>query len=146
MHERFATNLRDPPGRARLRALRGCLGIGFSRTIILAGLNPMNCVEPGLMRWREVCQNMKRWNARRQRISASDRRSIFGGGCIVNFANFSTLPQCGGLVVHDELVHARVHEGLRRRRAELAEVSQNDVVAFDAAIGNWNEIRSCCDP
>jgi 8-amino-7-oxononanoate synthase len=70
----------------------------------------------------------------------------FGGGCIVNFANFSTLPQCGGLVVHDELVHARVHEGLRRRRAELAEVSQNDVVAFDAAIGNWNEIRSCCDP
>jgi 8-amino-7-oxononanoate synthase len=30
----------------------------------------------------------------------------FGGGYIANFAIFSTLPQRGDLVVHDELIHA----------------------------------------
>jgi 8-amino-7-oxononanoate synthase len=61
----------------------------------------------------------------------------FGGGYVANLALFSTLPQRGDLVVHDELVHASVHEGLRRGRAEIAGVRHNDIDAFEAAIIGW---------
>jgi 8-amino-7-oxononanoate synthase len=39
--------------------------------------------------------------------------------------------------VHDELIHASVHEGLRRGRAEFVAVPHNDIDAFDAAIVRW---------
>jgi 8-amino-7-oxononanoate synthase len=61
----------------------------------------------------------------------------FGGGYVANFAIFSTLPQRGDLVVHDELIHASVHEGVRRGRAETVSVPHNDIDAFDAAIVKW---------
>src|ERR1700761_834022 len=61
----------------------------------------------------------------------------FGGGYVANLAIFSTLPQRGDLVVHDELVHASVHEGLRRGRADVVSVRHNDVDAFEAAIVRW---------
>ena len=61
----------------------------------------------------------------------------FGGGYVANMAIFSTLPQRGDLVVHDELIHASVHEGMRRGRAETVGVAHNDVDAFDAAIARW---------
>jgi 8-amino-7-oxononanoate synthase len=61
----------------------------------------------------------------------------FGGGYVANLAIFSTLPQRGDLVVHDELIHASVHEGLRRGRAESMSVPHNDIDAFDSAILRW---------
>jgi 8-amino-7-oxononanoate synthase len=61
----------------------------------------------------------------------------FGGGYVANFAIFSTLPQRGDLVVHDELVHASVHEGLRSGRADHVAVAHNDIDAFDASIVRW---------
>ena len=63
----------------------------------------------------------------------------FGGGYVANFAIFSTLPQTGDLVVHDELIHASVHEGLRRGRADFVAVPHNNVDAFDAAIVRWRQ-------
>jgi len=63
----------------------------------------------------------------------------FGGGYVANFAIFSTLPQTGDLVVHDELIHASVHEGLRRGRADFVPVPHNNVDAFDAAIVRWRK-------
>lgn len=63
----------------------------------------------------------------------------FGGGYIANFAIFSTLPQTGDLIVHDELIHASVHEGLRRGRADFVGVPHNNVDAFDAAIVRWRK-------
>ena len=61
----------------------------------------------------------------------------FGGGYVANSAIFSTLPQRGDLVVHDELVHASVHEGMQRGRADFVGVPHNDIDAFDAAIVRW---------
>src|ERR1700753_1089951 len=61
----------------------------------------------------------------------------FGGGYVANLAIFSTLPQRGDLVVHDELVHASVHEGLRRGRAVVVSVRHNDIDAFETAIVRW---------
>jgi 8-amino-7-oxononanoate synthase len=63
----------------------------------------------------------------------------FGGGYVANLAIFSTLPQRGDLVVHDELVHASVHEGLRRGRADFVGVPHNDIDAFEAAIVRWRD-------
>jgi 8-amino-7-oxononanoate synthase len=61
----------------------------------------------------------------------------FGGGYVANLAIFSTLPQRGDLVVHDQLIHASVHEGLRRGRADFVSVPHNDIDGFDAAIVRW---------
>jgi 8-amino-7-oxononanoate synthase len=65
----------------------------------------------------------------------------FGGGYVANQAIFSTLPQRGDLVVHDELVHASVHEGLRRCRAEIVSVRHNDIDAIETAIVRWRAGR-----
>jgi 8-amino-7-oxononanoate synthase len=64
----------------------------------------------------------------------------FGGGFVANFAIFSTLPQTGDLIVHDELIHASVHEGLRRSRADFVAAPHNNIDAFDAAIVRWRKV------
>jgi 8-amino-7-oxononanoate synthase len=62
---------------------------------------------------------------------------FFGGGFMANFALFSTLPDRGDLVVHDELIHASVHDGLRAGRAERVAARHNDPQAFEDAIAIW---------
>ena len=61
----------------------------------------------------------------------------FGGGFVANAALFSTLPQREDLVVHDELIHASVHDGLRGGRARAAAARHNDAQAFADAIETW---------
>jgi 8-amino-7-oxononanoate synthase len=58
-------------------------------------------------------------------------------GFVANTALFATLPQRGDLVVHDALVHASVHEGLRLGRAEAVAAAHNDATAFDDALVGW---------
>ncbi|MCD0415744.1 8-amino-7-oxononanoate synthase [Rubrivivax sp. JA1024] len=60
-----------------------------------------------------------------------------GGGFGANHAIFATLPQRGDLVLYDELIHASVHEGMRRGRAACESVPHNDVEAFDARLRQW---------
>lgn len=62
---------------------------------------------------------------------------FFAGGFLANVALFSTLPQRGDLVVHDALIHASVHDGLRMGKAERAEARHNDPQAFEDAIADW---------
>lgn len=61
----------------------------------------------------------------------------FGGGFLANYALFSTLPQRGDLVVHDALIHASVHDGMRAGKATAASAAHNDAEAFDDAIRAW---------
>jgi 8-amino-7-oxononanoate synthase len=61
----------------------------------------------------------------------------FGGGYVANLALFSTLPQRGDVVVHDALLHASAHEGMRRGRAECIAIPHNDIDAFETAITRW---------
>jgi 8-amino-7-oxononanoate synthase len=63
----------------------------------------------------------------------------FGAGYTANHAIFSTLPQRGDIVLHDELVHASVHEGLRYCRAPHESVPHNDAGAFDARLAQWRK-------
>ncbi len=62
---------------------------------------------------------------------------FFGGGFVANTAVFATLPARGDLIVHDELVHASAHEGMRLSKAETFSARHNNATAFDDAIKTW---------
>lgn len=62
---------------------------------------------------------------------------FFGGGFLANYALFATLPQRDDLIVHDELIHASVHDGMRASRAPHIAVRHNDAQAFEDAILEW---------
>lgn len=61
----------------------------------------------------------------------------FSSGYAANAALLATLPQRGDLVVHDALIHASAHEGMRAGRAEHVAAAHNDVGAFAQAIADW---------
>ncbi|MGV6804284.1 MAG: 8-amino-7-oxononanoate synthase [Ruegeria sp.] len=60
-----------------------------------------------------------------------------GGGFQANQAIFSTLPAAGDLILHDELVHASAHEGMRLGRAETRGFAHNDISAARAVLADW---------
>ena len=61
----------------------------------------------------------------------------FATGYAANVAAFATLPQPADLIVHDVLVHASAHDGMRLSRAPRVAVPHNDVGAFEDAIRGW---------
>ncbi|MBB4154391.1 8-amino-7-oxononanoate synthase [Sphingomonas jinjuensis] len=62
---------------------------------------------------------------------------FMASGYAANAMLFATLPQRGDLVVHDALVHASAHEGMRLGRADTAAFDHNDVNAAADAIAAW---------
>ena len=61
----------------------------------------------------------------------------FPTGFTANSALFATLPQRGDIVIHDELIHASVHDGLKSGRADVIAARHNDPQAVDDAIRCW---------
>lgn len=151
MHDQFETDLRTLAGRGRLRSLRERSGIDFTSNDYL-GLAESDelrqaaadaiarGVPVGSGGSRLLRGNHAEHEALEDEAAAyfgAETALYFGGGYVANFAIFSTLPQRGDLIVHDELVHASVHEGLRHGRADYISVPHNNVDAFDAAIVRW---------
>lgn len=150
-HERFEADLRNLESRGRLRALRTRAGIDFTSNdyLGLAESEELNHaaaeavargVPVGAGGSRLLRGNHPEHEALEAEAAAyfgAETALYFGGGFVANYAIFSTLPQHGDLVVHDELVHASVHEGLRCTRADHVGVAHNDIDAFDAAIVRW---------
>lgn len=62
---------------------------------------------------------------------------LFSSGYAANTTLFSTLPQRRDLIVHDRLIHASAHEGMRLSFAETAAAAHNDPAAFSDAIAAW---------
>jgi 8-amino-7-oxononanoate synthase len=62
---------------------------------------------------------------------------FFPTGFAANAALFATLPQRGDLIVHDELIHASAHDGMKLGRADRTPAAHNDPQAFDDAIVRW---------
>ncbi|WP_448658855.1 8-amino-7-oxononanoate synthase [Sphingomonas sp. CJ99] len=62
---------------------------------------------------------------------------FFSSGFAANATILSTLPQRGDLILHDALVHASAHEGMRLARADVRSVTHNSVQAFADAIADW---------
>ncbi len=73
------------------------------------------------------------------RYFGSEAALFFASGFTANFAIFSTLPQRGDLVVHDALIHASAHDGMRNGRAECVAARHNDANDFEAEIVRWRE-------
>ncbi len=67
----------------------------------------------------------------------SETALFFSSGYAANAALIATLPQRGDLIVHDALVHASAHEGMRLARAETRGVPHNDPQAVADAIAGW---------
>jgi len=62
---------------------------------------------------------------------------FFATGFAANAALFATLPQRGDLVVHDSLIHASAHDGMKLGRAETRAARHNDAQSFDDVITAW---------
>jgi 8-amino-7-oxononanoate synthase len=71
------------------------------------------------------------------RLFGSEAALWFSTGYAANSALLSTLPQRGDLLLHDALVHASAHEGMRLGRAETGAFPHNDAQAVDDAIAAW---------
>ena len=67
----------------------------------------------------------------------SEAALYFSTGFAANSAIFSTLPAGRDLIVHDSLIHASAHEGMKLGRADSVAAAHNDVQAFADAIGAW---------
>lgn len=67
----------------------------------------------------------------------SEAALFFASGYHANSALFATLPQTGDLILHDDLVHASVHEGLRLSRGRALAFRHNDVADARAAIADF---------
>jgi 8-amino-7-oxononanoate synthase len=67
----------------------------------------------------------------------SESALYMSSGFTANETLFATLPQRGDFVIHDALIHASTHEGLRCGRAERVSAEHNDVGAFADAIRQW---------
>jgi 8-amino-7-oxononanoate synthase len=151
MLEMFEKDLLGLAQQGRLRALRGRAGADFTSNDYLgmaesdelrraAAAAIARGVPVGSGGSRLLRGNHPEHEALEQEAAAyfgAETALYFGGGYVANLAIFSTLPQRGDLVVHDELIHASVHEGLRRGRAETLSVPHNNIDAFDAAIVGW---------
>jgi 8-amino-7-oxononanoate synthase len=61
----------------------------------------------------------------------------FGSGYTANLALFATAPQRGDFVIYDEGMHASVHDGMRRGRADIAAARHNDLQSIDDEILRW---------
>ena len=64
---------------------------------------------------------------------------FFSSGYTANAALLSTLPQRGDLVVHDALIHASAHQGMRLGRADFVSAPHNDPDAFEDSIRSWRK-------
>lgn len=62
---------------------------------------------------------------------------FMGGGFNANVAIFSALPQQGDLILHDALIHASTHDGMRLGRAETRSFLHNDAEAAAEVIRDW---------
>ena len=67
----------------------------------------------------------------------SEAALFFSTGFAANSAIFSTLPAGRDLIVHDALIHASAHEGMRLGRATAVAAAHGDVQAFGDAIRDW---------
>jgi len=67
----------------------------------------------------------------------SEAALYFSTGFAANGGIFAALPGADDLVVHDELIHASAHDGMRLGRAARVSVAHNRADAVAAAISAW---------
>ena len=123
----FASN--DYLGLADSDALRAALFAGIERGL------PAGSGGSRLLRGNHP--EHEALEAHAARHYGSEAALFFATGFAANTALFATLPQRGDLVVHDELIHASAHDGMKLGRAGTVAAAHNDAQAFDDIITRW---------
>ena len=145
------TDLDALRSRDRLRTLRPRRGIDFSSNDYLGLADSPRlraAVADALARGvpigsggsrllRGNCDEHEALEAEAAAFFSSEAALFFASGFAANTILFATLPQTGDLVVHDALIHASAHEGMRLGRAASVSAAHNDATAFDDAIRDW---------
>ncbi len=151
MSESHERALKALERRGRLRSLAARRGLDFSSNdyLGLAGSPELaaavtEAVERGVPIGAGGSRLLRGNDAEHEALEAEAARFFgaeaalyFGGGFMANYALFSTLPTRGDLVVHDELIHASVHDGMRAGKAEIKSARHNDAGSVEAAIATW---------
>lgn len=147
-HQRDLDRLADA---GRHRALRARRGIDFASNDYLA-LASHPALRDGIIEalGRGVSvgsggSRLLRGNDPEHEALEAEAAAFFGSesalylssGYAANTALLATLPQRGDLVVHDALVHASMHEGLRLGRGTAVSAAHNDADAFEQAVRRW---------
>lgn len=123
----FASN--DYLGLADSEVLRSALAAGIERGL------PAGSGGSRLLRGNHP--EHEALEAHAARHYGSEAALFFATGFAANAALFATLPQRGDLVVHDELIHASAHDGMKLGRAGHVAAAHNDAQAFDDIISRW---------
>lgn len=123
----FASN--DYLGLADSPALREALTAGIAQNI------PAGSGGSRLLRGNHA--EHEALEAHAARHYDSEAALYFSTGFAANAALFATLPQRGDLIVHDELIHASAHDGMRLARAGSIAAAHNDPQAFADIIARW---------
>ncbi|MDR6832200.1 MULTISPECIES: 8-amino-7-oxononanoate synthase [unclassified Sphingopyxis] len=123
----FASN--DYLGLANSDALRAALTTGIARGL------PAGSGGSRLLRGNHP--EHEALEAHAARHYGSEAALFFPTGFAANTALFATLPQRGDLIVHDELIHASAHDGMKLGRAGAIAAAHNDAQSFDDLITRW---------
>jgi 8-amino-7-oxononanoate synthase len=117
------------------------LGLGRSNLLVEAAHAALERGVPvgsgGSRLLRGNCAEHEALEAEAAAFFGSESALWFATGYAANSALLSTLPQRGDLIIHDELVHASTHEGMKLGRAETLAVRHNDADAFEHAVRRW---------
>ena len=154
MYSAFEADLRELADRGRLRSLRERSGIDFTSNDYL-GLAEIRRVEASCGRCRgagragglgwvaSVAGQSSRARGAGSRGCRLFRRrdahciSVAAMSPISRSSRRSRRPAISSSTMN--LIHASVHEGFRRGRADFVKVPHNNVDAFDAAIVRWRK-------
>ena len=144
-------HLAELAARDRLRALTPRSGVDFSSNDYLALASAPRLAEASMLAIARGVpvgsggSRLLRGNAEEHealeeeaaRFFCAEGALFFSSGFAANAALFASLPQRGDLIVHDALIHASAHEGMKLGRAACVAVTHNDPQAFEDAIINW---------
>ncbi|HEX5665487.1 MAG TPA: 8-amino-7-oxononanoate synthase [Hyphomicrobium sp.] len=151
MHEDHERALKALAARGRLRALAPRRGIDFSSNDYLGlGSSPelAAAISEALARGVPVGAGGSRLlrgndpehealEDEAARFFGAETALYMGGGFAANTAIFATLPQRGDLIVHDDLIHASAHDGMRMSKAATVSAAHNNVEEFRERIAAW---------
>ena len=153
-------DLDDLTRRHRRRSLAPCAGHDFASNdyLGLAGSDAMrSVVAAALARGVPVGaggSRLLRGNHDEHQALEAEAAAYFGSEAALYFSTgfaangglFAALPGAEDLVVHDELIHASAHDGMRLGRAARVATAHNDADAVADAIATWRRGRGTGRP
>ncbi|GES57739.1 class II aminotransferase/8-amino-7-oxononanoate synthase [Aspergillus terreus] len=121
----------DPPSPAKLDGMvdfssNDSLSLSTSGVLTEAFLNELK-MHPNFTYLLDLERDIAKFHG-------AETAVFFNSGYDANVAVWSTIPQPGDFIVYDEYVHASIHDGMRRGRANSMPFKHNDCDAFRSCL------------